>query len=78
MHQRTVADAALVSPNDIVAVGPEQFYVTNDHRHTGGFMRLVEEYGRQAWSNVLFYTGSGFVEAAAGLGYANGINISSC
>jgi len=77
VHQRTVADAALVSPNDIVAVGPEQFYVTNDHRHTGGFMRFVEEYGRQAWSNVLFYTGAGFVEAATGLGYANGINTSS-
>lgn len=75
-HQRTVAHAALVSPNDIVAVGPEQFYVTNDHRHTDGLKRLVEEYGRQAWSNVLFYTGATFVEAVAGLGYANGINIS--
>ena len=76
VHQKTVAGAALVSPNDIVGVGPEQFYVTNDHHHTGGFMRLVEEYGRQAWSNVFFYTGSEFVEAASGLGYANGINVS--
>jgi arylesterase/paraoxonase len=77
VHQRTVTDPALVSPNNILAVGPEQFYVTNDHRHTGGFMRFVEDYGRQAWSSVLFYTGSGFFEAATGLGYANGINISS-
>lgn len=77
VHQKTVAGAALVSPNDIVGVGPEQFYVTNDHRHTGGFKRLVEEYGRQAWSNVLFYTGAEFVEAASGLGYANGINVSA-
>jgi len=76
VHQRTVTDPALVSPNDLLAVGPEQFYITNDHRHTDGFMRLVEDYGRQSWSSVLFYTGSGFVEAATGLGYANGINIS--
>ena len=76
-HQRTVADAAPVSPNDIVAVGAGQFYVTNDHRHADGFMKFVEEYGRRAWSNVVFYTGSGFVEAATGLGYANGINVSS-
>jgi len=77
VHQKTAADAALVSPNDLVGVGPEQFYVTNDHRHPGGFKRMVEEYARQAWSNVLFYTGSEFVEAASGLGYANGINVSS-
>ena len=77
MHQKTVADAALVSPNDLVAVGSEQFYVTNDHRYTGGFKRLVEEYTRRSWSSVLFYTGSEFVEAASGLGYANGINVSS-
>jgi arylesterase/paraoxonase len=76
VHQRTVTDPALVSPNDLLAVGPEQFYVTNDHRHTNGFMRLVEDYGRQSWSSVLFYSGSGFVEAATGLGYANGINVS--
>lgn len=77
VHQKTVAGAALVSPNDIVGVGLEQFYVTNDHRHTEGFMRFVEEYGRQAWSNVVFYTGSEFVEAASGLGYANGIQVSA-
>lgn len=77
VHQKTVADAALVSPNDLVAVGPEQFYVTNDHRHADGFKRLVEEYTRRSWSSVLFYTGSEFVEAASGLGYANGINVSS-
>ena len=72
-----MSDPALVSPNDLVAVGPEQFYVTNDHRYTGGFKRTVEEYARQAWSIVLFYTGTEFVEAASGLGYANGINVSA-
>ena len=75
-HRETVSGSALVSPNDLVAVGPQQFYATNDHRHTSGFKRTVEDYGRRAWSNVVFYTGSGFVEAATGLGYANGINVS--
>jgi len=77
VHQKTVAAPALVSPNDLVAVGPDRFYVTNDHRYPGGFKRLVEEYTRRSWSNVLFYNGSEFVEAASGLGYANGINVSA-
>ena len=42
---------------NLVAVGPEQFYVTNDHRYAGGFKRFVEEYTRRSWSSVLFYTG---------------------
>ena len=41
VHQKTVSDPALVSPNDLVAVGPEQFYVTNDHRYPGGFKRFA-------------------------------------
>ncbi len=76
-HRKTVSDPRLVSPNDIAAVGPEAFYVTNDHRYLAGAKRIAEEYLRLRISNVLYYDGAEFVEAAGGIGYANGINISA-
>lgn len=76
-HRKTISDPLLVSPNDIVAVSAEMFYVTNDHRHTTGLKRTVEEYQRLEQSNVVFYDGKKFVEAAGQIGYANGINISN-
>lgn len=76
-HSRTIYDPMLISPNDILAVSPTQFYVTNDHGYESGLMRTVEDYGRLAASNVVYYDGSVFSEAASGFSYANGINISS-
>lgn len=75
-HRRSLTSPMLVSPNDIVGVGPEAFYVTNDHRYPSGWMRKVEDYLRLRGANVVYYDGSEFVEAASGIGYANGINVS--
>ena len=76
-HRTTITDPMLVSPNDIAAVGPDRFYVTNDHRYTGGLGQMLENYLRLRLSNVVYYNGSSFSEAASGIGYANGINVSS-
>jgi arylesterase/paraoxonase len=75
-HRQTLTSPILVSPNDIVGVGPDSFYVTNDHRYPSGWKRTLEDYLRLQRSNVLYYDGSKFVEAASGIGYANGINVS--
>ncbi|MBT3224936.1 MAG: hypothetical protein HN580_09640 [Deltaproteobacteria bacterium] len=75
-HQKTLRDSMLISPNDIVATGPNMFYFTNDHKYRSGLMRTVEDYGQLSVSNVVYYNGSVFSEAASGFGYANGINIS--
>jgi len=75
-HTRSISDPLLVSPNDIVAVGPDRFYVTNDHHYASGFMRTVEDYLKLRLSNVLYYDGVRFTEAADGIGFANGINVS--
>mgnify|MGYP000437830994 CR=1 FL=1 len=66
-HRKTLSGPLLLSPNDIVAVGSEMFYVTNDHRYPTG----------AKLSNVLFYNGTEFVEAASGMAHANGINVSA-
>ncbi len=75
-HRQTLTSPMLVSPNDIAGVGPDAFYVTNDHRYPSGWRRTMEDYLRLRRSNVLFYDGSEFVQAASGIGYANGINVS--
>ena len=76
-HRKTIADPMLISPNDIVAVGPDQFYVSNDHRYSAGLMQVLENYLQLKLSNVIYYDGSRFFEAAAGIGYANGLNVSA-
>jgi len=64
------------SPNDVVAVGPRQFYVTNDHGNASAFGRTVEEYLQLERSYVLYYDGQDFKKAANDMAYANGINAS--
>lgn len=75
-HVKTIRDPLLISPNDIVAVGPEQFYVTNDHKHRSGLKRIAEDYLRLSGSNVVYFDGQHFSIAAEGFQYANGINVS--
>ncbi|MFP2925469.1 SMP-30/gluconolactonase/LRE family protein [Pyxidicoccus sp. 3LG] len=74
IHRQTLKDAALVSPNDLVAVDAERFYVTNDHGYPRGAMQVVEEYLQLAVGNVLYFDGQGFREVIRGTAYANGIN----
>lgn len=76
-HRKTLADAALVSPNDLVGVSHDRVYVTNDHRYTGGFMQVLENFLRLRLANVVYYDGSRFSEAAPGIATANGINVSA-
>jgi arylesterase/paraoxonase len=76
-HRKTLSDPMLISPNDLVAVGPNRAYISNDHRYDSGFLRVMEDYLKLRLSNVVFYDGSSFIEVAASIGYANGINVGS-
>ena len=74
MHMETLSDPSMISPNDIVALGPNEFYFTNDHKHTEGTMRLAEDYLGLRLSNVVYFDGNGYQEVDKGIAYANGIN----
>lgn len=74
-HLRTERSTALVSPNDIVLLDENRFYMTNDHGYTNGMGKLAEEYGNVAASNVVYYDGQNYTEVADGIAYANGINL---
>jgi len=75
-HRETLAHASMISPNDIVAVDHRRFYFTNDHGSAPGWMRTLEDYLRLGWANVVYFDGAGYREAADGLSFANGINLS--
>jgi arylesterase/paraoxonase len=76
-HVRTIGGDLLSTPNDVLAVGPERFYVTNDHGSESRFGRTLEDYLRLPGGSVVYFDGTRFSVAARGIRYANGINRSA-
>jgi hypothetical protein len=53
-HVRSVLDPLVTTPNDIAALSPTQFFVTNDHFYRDGWMRDIEELHAGAnWTNTI-------------------------
>jgi hypothetical protein len=53
-HMRSVQHPLIMTPNDLIAVSPTSFYVTNDHHYREGIMREVEDlYFGAKWSSVV-------------------------
>lgn len=74
-HVESITDDLITSPNDLVAVGPRQFYVTNDHGYSG-FKRTLEDFLALPVSNVVWFDGNKGEVVINDLAYANGINMS--
>ncbi|MEO1251747.1 MAG: SMP-30/gluconolactonase/LRE family protein [Pseudomonadota bacterium] len=73
-HVESFAERRMTSPNNIVAVGPRSFYVTNDARPgRGSLVGQFQFLTRAASGDVLHYDGTGWRVAASGLRFANGI-----
>ena len=76
-HVKTLTERRLTSPNDIVAVGPETFYVSNDVKSgRDGFLAKVLFLTRAAAGEVLYVDDGGWKVAADRLRYANGLGLS--
>lgn len=73
-HLRSISDRLLVSPNDLVAIGREQFYVTNDSGYRPTFMKGMELVFRLAKGSVVYYDKE-FTKVADGIAMANGIAV---
>jgi len=73
----TVTHAVLTSPNDVLAVGPRQFYATNDRAYPTGIMSNLEAYLGLPLASVSYFNGESGRIVADGLAYANGINMSA-
>ncbi|KAM6449956.1 serum paraoxonase/arylesterase 2-like [Liasis olivaceus] len=76
LHLKTIKHELLSSVNDIVALGPESFYATNDHYFSETIMIYLELFLGLSWTNVVYYSPKEVKEVAAGFYSANGINIS--
>ncbi|KAJ4931306.1 hypothetical protein JOQ06_025603 [Pogonophryne albipinna] len=76
VHLKTIAHPLLHSVNDILAVGKESFYATNDHYFASDvlhFLTLILDY---PMCEVVYYSPEEVRVAANGFLSANGINIS--
>ncbi|XP_032090972.1 serum paraoxonase/arylesterase 2-like [Thamnophis elegans] len=77
LYLRTVTNELLSSVNDILAVGPENFYATNDRYFRSETVSVyVEMFWGLSWTNVVYYSPKKVKEVASGFYSANGINMS--
>ncbi len=77
VHLETFAERRLTSPNDVVAVGPRSFYVTNDlEPGRSSFLGRLHFLGQVGSGQVLYFNGTAWRVAAEGLRFANGVNVS--
>ncbi|XP_069585477.1 serum paraoxonase/arylesterase 2-like isoform X1 [Ranitomeya imitator] len=77
VHLKTIKHSALHNVNDIVAVGPESFYATNDFYFSDFIMRLIEMVFGLRLTNVVYYSPGEVREVAAGFYNADGIAMSA-
>lgn len=76
-HVRSVTSDVFISLNDVVAVGPESFYATNDHGTRSQFGKLLDDLLLLRNANVVYFDGEKGEVAADTISYANGINVSA-
>ena len=76
-HLESVSFPAMHSPNDVVGVGPRQFYATNDRRFEKGPLSTLEAYLALPLTDAVYFDGETGRSIKGGLIYANGINKSA-
>ncbi len=75
-HIKNYSSSLFISPNDLLAIGQDQFYLTNDHTRKKDLLRTLGDFIQFPSGNVLYYDGIRAKQVSDGIPYANGINIS--
>jgi len=76
-HAETLTERRLTSPNNIVAVGPRSFYLSNDvERGRDTAFGQLHFLGRVGSGKIMYYSGQAWLLAAEGLRFANGLALS--
>jgi len=75
-HLETVTGSLIFAPNDILGVGPRQFYFTNDHGLDDLLGKKIETYLKLPLSNIVYYDGKVMKNVAENMVYANGLAMS--
>ncbi len=76
-HLQTITDPAIRSPNDVVGVGPRQFYITNDSYFGDTPMGYLEAFLGLPLGSVAYFDGETARIVADGFIYTNGINVNA-
>ncbi|KAM9216305.1 LOW QUALITY PROTEIN: serum paraoxonase/arylesterase 1 [Dugong dugon] len=76
LHLKTIRHELLPNLNDLVAMGPQQFYATVDHYFVDPYLKSWEVYLGLARSYVVYYSPNDIRVVADRYDFANGINIS--
>jgi len=75
--KRRISYPAMISPNDLVALGDDRFFATNDHGSpSSSLMHTIEEYLGLSRSSVSYFDGKQGEILLRGIKSANGIEIS--
>jgi arylesterase / paraoxonase len=72
-HLKTFADPTLLTPNDVLAIGPESFYVTQDHGSPSPLEQNFEHFTRIPRGSLGYFVEGKFTTLIHGIGFANGI-----
>ena len=72
-QQTAVQSGLVVSPNDVAAVAPDKFYVTNDHVTKNALGRFAEDYLLWPHADVLSFNGQNFRIASQRIALPNGV-----
>jgi len=73
-HLKTVTSSGFATANNLVAVGDEQFYLTNDGASGDSFVQRFFDFANQKQKgNVVYFNGTESVEVASGFVMPNGI-----
>ncbi|KNC99823.1 uncharacterized protein SPPG_05197 [Spizellomyces punctatus DAOM BR117] len=75
-HIETVSHPLILTPNDIVPIGPRTFYVSNDHHFRKGAWRVFEDFTRRPWSTIVLWNEGKAKIVAKGIRGSNGLAIS--
>ncbi|KAM4601062.1 serum paraoxonase/arylesterase 2-like [Polymixia lowei] len=76
VHKKTITHDLLHSVNDIVAVGVESFYATNDHSFPYDGLHFLTVFLGLPWCNLVYYSPKEVRVEGNGFLSANGINMS--
>uniref|UniRef100_A0A665VJW1 Paraoxonase n=1 Tax=Echeneis naucrates TaxID=173247 RepID=A0A665VJW1_ECHNA len=76
LHLKTIIHPLLHSVNDIIAVGVENFYATNDHYFHNDALHFLTILLGLSWCDVVYYSPGDVRVAASAIMSSNGINIS--
>lgn len=75
-HLETIKHPLMLSPNDLVAVGPRQFYIGNDSGATQRWQKGMEMMGLMSLANLTYFDGKDMKVVAGDQPTTGGINIS--